>query len=787
LKPEPGSATEPGQRHVFRAFSRLLSTLSQRAPLVLLIDEMQWIDETSAALLEYVWPLVRQQPVLFLLLFEPAEERRCWDLRRQAANLYADVYREVFLHPLSEAEAGQLLGRRPGSAALSPQTRRALLQVTGGNPLFLIEALRWRQQAGEEDSWPITLLNLLIVRIAFLGPEARRLLQIAAVIGLTFPRHILAHALMLDGRGEDALQHLQQLQASEMVEPLAFPDAFHAYAFTHGLVCQAAYESLTEPERACLHLVVAQAIEETAGDQVATYYASLAHHYAHAAQPDQALRYVRLAGDQSLWRHANAEAMAYYQAGLRLATGRPDLYGERPGLLRQIAILHARRGEWLECVRVYERVLATQADNPLGQAETYWAIAQVQRSLGDRDAEGYYVQKALAVLPALRADGPADAAASLRAALLLSQSSLAWARGDQSAALAAAQPALDLAQKAQDGNLAVLAWNQIGAAYLLSGDDTLVRETFFQALAACEAPDVGLEARARTYLNAGDVQAEIIGDRAAAQDLFERTLALAQDLGSDTWAAWAHFSLAKLAFERGDWDQAEDQLRRGEDLCEGRNLAEATLYSLLFRGRLLLARGQPQAAYEHYRRAAETAETLGDVVQGFIPARLGQGLALWALGRPDPAALLLEQTLHLSQQEGTSDNIAAAYFPLVRLLLARGDVVAARRVVDSVAPALALSQRPWVQAQNHWLHGLLAAAEARPEDAEHDLRAGQRAWQRRGCRYEEGQVLLDLARFYHAQGREAEAIQCRDEAIALFRLLGAAGDQAQAEALELAE
>ena len=780
--PDAPPATEPGQRHVFRAFSRLLSALSQQAPLVLLVEDMHWIDESSAALLEHVWPLARQQPILFLLLYEPAEERRCWGLRRQAVNLYADSYREMFLYPLPDAAADQLVDLMLGSDYLPAPARRAVLQTAGGNPLFLSEILRWSWQTGPgawgDDALPATLLDLLAARIALLGPEARRILQVAAVIGLVFPRHLLAQALMLDDQGEDALQHLQQLQVLEMVQPHSSSEGPHAYAFTHSLVRQAAYESLGEREH--LHLLVAQAIEQGAGDGLAEYYAPLAHHYTRTLRFNLALQYVHRAGDQALWRYADDEAMAYYQAGLRLAMTRPHLDKECRSLLRRIATIHARRGQWLDNVRVHEHVLATQADDPVGQAATYRAIAQAHRHLGDREAEGYYVRKALSMLPA-------DAPVSLRASLLLSQSSIAWARGDQPVALTTAQQALALAQQADDNTLIVMTCNQIGAAHLLSGDDAQARESFLRALDTCESANAGHEARLRTYLNAGEMQSRIVGDLAAAQDLFERALALAQRLGHDTWATWAHINLAELAFARGDWALAEEQLRQAEELGTGRNLAAPTLYSALLRGRVLLARGQPQAAYEQVRHAAELAEAMGDVVQGLIPARLEQALALWDLGRLEPAALLLEQTLHLSQQEGTPANVTATYFHLVRCLLTRDDAAAARQVYDSVTPTLASLQRPRVQAQSRWLRGLLAAAEGQAEGAERDLRASQRAWQKRGYLYEEGQVLLDLARFYQAQGRKADAIQNRDEAIALFQLLGATGDLAQAEALELAE
>ncbi len=776
----------PGQHHVLRAFFRLLSALAQQAPLVLVVEDLHWVDESSARLLEHVWPLVRQQPVLFLLLYEPEEKHRCWDLRRQAATLYADSYRELYLHPLPDGEATRLLRSLPGSDHLSRRDQQAIVQAAQGNPLFLRELVQWRREIGltaePMPALPASLAHVLSARVDLLGREVRRVLEIAAVVGLVFPRQVLAQALILAGQDEGALQHIQRLQAAGLVQAHVVPGFSHRYAFTHYLIRQAVYEALSERTRAHLHLLVAQAIEAVAGS--AAHDVSLAQHYARTDRVDQAIRYMGLAGDQALGRYADDEALACYQAGLRLAMAQPASLTEQQGLLRRIAIVQARRGQWADHIRIHERVLALQADDPIGQAETYQAIAQAHRCLGDRAAESYYIQKALTVLAGLRPDRPADAPPALRVALWLAQSSIAWASGDQAAAQAHAQQALELAGQVADETLMVLAWNQLGAAYLLAGEDHRAFEAFHQALAICQSAPVGLEARLRTCLNAGEAQAQIAGDLAAAQRLFEQALTEARRLGFDTGVIWAHLNLAGLACARGEWGEAEERLRQGADLDPGRHLAVFTLYEALLRGRLLLARGQAQAAYEQFRHAAGLAETLGDVVQGLIPARWGQALALWALGRLEPAALLLEQTLHQSQQEGAPADVAQSLFYLVRCRLAQGAGDKARQVYDRVAPALASSRRPRLQAQDLWLRGLLAAAEGQPQAAERDLRDSQHAWHRLGYRYEEAQVLLDLARFYLALGRQSEAMQHRDEARARFQLLGAAGDLAQAEALE---
>ena len=161
---------------------------------------------------------------------------------------------------------------------------------------------------------PATVQAVLAARIDRLPPEAKRLLQTAAVIGTEVPLPLLQAIAELP---ETALHHgLAHLQAAEFLyETRLFPD--HAYTFKHALTHEVAYSSLLQERRHVLHARIVEALEALAGDRVAEQVERLAHHAVRGEVWDKALVYCRQAGDKALARSAYREAVGSFRAGAR--------------------------------------------------------------------------------------------------------------------------------------------------------------------------------------------------------------------------------------------------------------------------------------------------------------------------------------------------------------------------------------------------------------------------------------------------------------------------------------
>jgi predicted ATPase/class 3 adenylate cyclase len=309
---------EPLQRRyrTLEGIKRLLLRESQVQPLVILVEDLHWMDAESQALLDALVDGVRAARVLLLVNYRP-EYRHGWSGKA--------YYRQLAVEPLPPENANDLLDSvLGGDAALGP-LRRLLVERTEGNPFFLEESVRTLVETsvlgGERGAYrltrPVSSLQIpgsvqavLAARIDRLDLEDRRLLQTAAVIGKEVPWTLLE---AIAGAGEAVLRSgLGRLQAAELLlEARLFPDV--EYTFKHALTHDVAYESLLHERRRALHAAVMAAMERLHAGRLGEHAELLAHHAEQAEIWAKAAPYLREAGRKAFGRSANREATAYFE------------------------------------------------------------------------------------------------------------------------------------------------------------------------------------------------------------------------------------------------------------------------------------------------------------------------------------------------------------------------------------------------------------------------------------------------------------------------------------------
>ena len=240
------------------------------------------------------------------------------------------------LDPLPPASADALLqallGDDPSLAAL----KRLLIERTEGNPFFLEESVRALVEtgvlAGEPGAYrltrplpdiavPATVQAVLAARIDRLPPDAKRLLQTAAVIGTEVPFPLLQ--TVADLTPETLHRSLAQLQGAEFLyETHLFPERVHT--FKHALTQNVAYQSLLTSTRQQVHRQIAQALEARFPETVETQPELLAHHYTEAALYEPAVAYWQRAGQRALARSAHLEAISHVTTGIELLKTLPE-------------------------------------------------------------------------------------------------------------------------------------------------------------------------------------------------------------------------------------------------------------------------------------------------------------------------------------------------------------------------------------------------------------------------------------------------------------------------------
>jgi class 3 adenylate cyclase/tetratricopeptide (TPR) repeat protein len=406
------------RQRTLEALKRVLLRESQAQPLLLVFEDLHWIDSETQALLDRLVEGLPTTRLVLLVNYRP-EYQHGWGSKT--------YYTQLRLDPLPPGSADEflqaLLGADPSLGPLKP----LLIARSEGIPFFLEESVRTLVETGvlvgEPGAYrlvkpldslqvPATVQAVLAARIDRLPPEDKRLLQTAAAIGTDVPLPLLEIIAELP---EETLQHgLTHLQAAEFLyETVLFPA--REYTFKHALTHEFAYGSLLQERRRVLHAGIVDALETLAGDRIAEQTERLAQHALRGEVWDKALAYGRQAGEKALARSAYREAMAYFEQALRALRHLPeqrDTCEQAIDLrlaLRNALIPFGDAGRILACLREAETLAAALDDSRrLGQVSRFlsfhfWrigahdqAIAVAQRAMALATADGETVLHALA-------------------------------------------------------------------------------------------------------------------------------------------------------------------------------------------------------------------------------------------------------------------------------------------------------------------------------------------------------------------------------------------------------
>jgi class 3 adenylate cyclase/tetratricopeptide (TPR) repeat protein len=347
---------------------RLVLKESRRQPLVILVEDVHWVDRTSEEYASSLMDTLVGAPLLMVLTHRPGYDPD-W--------LKKPYVTRIGLSQLSTGESLAVVQAIVEPAAVHETVTRSILAKAEGNPLFLEELSRAafeRGGLGTEDPLPATIHDVLSARIDSLSQPARRVVQAAAVLGREVSHRLLE---AVSDQPEALGETVRELTRREFLyeHPRG---ADRVYVFRHALVQEVAYSTLLERRRASLHGRAARALETLYERRTDEVVELLAHHFGRSGDAEKAVDYAILAGEKAQRRWANAEGLAHFGAAL----SRLDALPESPAnALRRIdAVL--RQGEVRFAVgqHVEQRTLLEQigplveraADPPRRAAWHYW-------------------------------------------------------------------------------------------------------------------------------------------------------------------------------------------------------------------------------------------------------------------------------------------------------------------------------------------------------------------------------------------------------------------------------
>jgi predicted ATPase len=336
-QPSPLAQMDPQIRRqrTFEALKKLFLRESLNQPLVLIFEDLHWIDGETQGFLDVLSESVASAKILLLTNYRP-EYKHEWGQKT--------YYTQLRLAPLGKEEAEEfldiLLGEYPRPVGERDRVRgtdnnlhslkQLILDKTQGTPFFMEEVIQTLAEegtlSGERGAYrlaratttlqlPPTVQGILAARIDRLAPDEKALLQQLSVIGRQFPLSLIRQVILQSEA--DLYRLLASLQRKEFLyEQPAFPES--EYIFKHALTQDVAYGTVLQEQKKLLHEQTAQAIEQMYKDKLEERYGELAHHYQRSGNTEKAVEYLQKAGQQSARRSAPAEAMTYLTTALDL-------------------------------------------------------------------------------------------------------------------------------------------------------------------------------------------------------------------------------------------------------------------------------------------------------------------------------------------------------------------------------------------------------------------------------------------------------------------------------------
>ena len=600
---------------------------SESAPLILIVENLYWIDSASEEFLAHLAAGLPGHRVLLLLTTRPGYETT-W---------LAAAAQTISLEGLGTGDVRGMVRTLLAAQEISAQLFEILTEKSEGNPLYVEEILRQLQETGgiavegstarlsrADVTIPATIHDIIAARIDRLAEPLKQTLQVAAVLGRRFRISLVSRILEL--AKEEVRAHLRELHALDFIFP-SVQEPGLAYTFKHALTQDVVYGGVLERRRRTYHAAAALGLEELYAGRIAEAVEVIAHHFARGQIWDKAATYLRQAAVKAQARSAHREALASLEGALAALRHLPETPHRRE---QEIDVRLELRGT-LYPLGEFEKMLAY-----LREAETMASAISDSRRLG---------------------------LVSVHTAEYLRQT------GRFAEARTLAEQALALGDKLHDVPLRLYASQYLGLACHALGDYRRASEVL---RAVVHSPP--------TEWRAGAIGGMVIGSWAAFQsmtfawlarclaergefdegiDAGRRAVALAEELGSPYSLAAAHIGLGYSCFVRGDLEAAGAALERACSIARDANLTILRPQATRLLGGTYLTAGRIEEGETLVRAAADEVESGRLLMQQAAVLVLFSEACLFA-GRVDEASKAARRALSLARERGQRGDEAAA-------------------------------------------------------------------------------------------------------------------------------
>jgi adenylate cyclase len=704
VPPSVPISPEHERDRLFEAVSQFVTNISREAPLLVVLDDLQWTDQSSLLLMHYLARGVYRAPMLILGAYRDTDI----DEKHVLTSVLTELNRERLLKSLSLKrmsldDASEMVKRLLDQDDVPAEFCELVYEKTRGNPFFVEEVIKslkeeevisrkenqWKVREVSKIEFPKTVKSVIKARVGRLDDECQNVLTLASFVGNDFSFESLCG---VTGLAEDkVLDLMEQMLKTGLVKERVIRGQ-DVYSFADIIVRDVVHDEVSHLRHKKLHGTVGRALEKVYEKNIDEHLGELAWHFLEFGDEEKALEYFLKAGDRAAEIYANNEAVSYFQHALTLLEKKEGELREKARVLEKLGNIKSLGGEydvsaryWNEAMELWSQLREDESVARLHRKMAY----RLWENKGDAVKAEEHYNKALAIL-----EGKPE---SVELASLYEDIAHMYYRTKNMAkARSLAEKALELGKKLNDYQVIVNSYVSLGTVFDNLGDRKKAVECHERALRI--ALDNGLfEAALRGYNNLAVALPTEESER--AREITEKGYELAKKIGHihlqsfiGTNIAWYYlgtgdvkkaltlvdesvaldrksgdmvnlsFSLGTLAlayFVVGDWNKSEEYVKENIRITEKLNDRQQIVGLYNWNGFLHFSKGEHREAKALMEKAYEVDEKAG-ATRGQIGTSVNLIWMLIEVGELERAKNLLEKLYEYASKVKDSELIAWA-------------------------------------------------------------------------------------------------------------------------------
>ncbi len=651
-------SAEHERDRLFEAVSQFVTNISKDTPLLVVLDDLQWTDQSSLLLLHYLARGVSKESLLLLGAYRDTYVDEWHPLSPVLTELNRErLLQSVPLKRFSFEDAAEMIKRILEQDDVPRAFCELIYEKTRGNPFFIEEVIKSLKEEEviyrEKDKWeikevskiefPKTVKDVIKRRIGRLGDECQRVLTMASFVGKDFTFEALRG--VTDVEEDKLLELMEKMLETGLIKQRVIRGE-DMCSFADIIVRDVVHEEVSPLRHRKLHGVVGYALEKVYAEKIDEHLGELALHFLEGGDKEKALDNFLKAGEKAEKVYANNEAASYFQSALKLLEEKEDELQERGRVLEKLGDIKSIVGEYDACIKYWTEALLLwkQLNKKEKGSRLHRKMAHVLwGKIGDTEKAKEHHTKALKIL---EAEPESAELASLYQDIA---ERVGMGRtGNMTEALSWAEKALELAKKLNNFEVIAKSYASVGSALSWLGDKKKGLECYEKALKI--ALDNGYTETALWAYN--DLGAMLPAEEMERRlEYAEKGFELAKKVGDIFWISWfdAHlawrymnmgnmnkalalaeesvaldrkadnvthlsFSVDTLGFAYqilGEWNKSEQYFKEALSISQRLDDFQTIAFSHLFLGRFHLDNGEFAKAREYFEKVIEICEKHG--------------------------------------------------------------------------------------------------------------------------------------------------------------------------------